>query len=331
MEIKNKLKIVIILALTLLSIGVFGFMFISEYSFVEALYMTVITISTVGFGEVHPSNDSGKLFIIFLILTSITIFGYIVSVITEFIANGRFLEELKHKRMQKKVSKLKNHTIVCGYGRNGRQAVIKLNSTNEPCVVIEGDETLIREIEESGTLCIKGDATDDNILENAGIKNAKNLITTLPSDANNLYVVLSARQFSSQITIISRASKETSERKLRIAGADNVIMPDRLGGDHMASLVVSPDIIEFIDKLALDGDCDTNLQEISVNELPKEFHNKDLITLDLRKKTGCSVIGYKSPENEYTVNPEPGTKLIPNSKLIILGRMEQINKLRELY
>ncbi len=331
MKIKNKFHIVLFLALTLVSIGVLGFIFIGDYSFVDALFMTVITISTVGFGEVHPSDNNLKLFTIFLILTSITIFGYIVSVVTEYIANGTFLEDLKLKKMQKKINKLENHTIVCGYGRNGRQAVIKLRNNNEPCVVIEGDEQLIKEIEQNNILCVKGDATDDAVLECAGIKKAKNLITTLPSDANNLYVVLSARQFDKNLTIISRASKGTSERKLRIAGADNVIMPDRLGGDHMASLVVSPDVIEFVDKLALDGDCDTNLQEIEVNNLPIEFHNKSLLTLDLRKKTGCSIIGFKTPENEYIINPEPETELIPNSKLIILGRIEQINKLKELF
>ncbi|MCF6349550.1 MAG: potassium channel protein [Flavobacteriaceae bacterium] len=322
---------VIILAIMLMSIGVLGYIFIGNYSFIEALYMTVITISTVGFSEVRPLNDSEKVFTILLILTSITIFGYIISVITEFISNGHFLEELKYKKMQKKINKLEKHTIICGYGRNGRQAIIKLTNNNEPCVVIEDNENLIKKIEENRIPYIKGDATNDIVLKNAGIKNAKYLITTLPRDADNLYVVLSARQLNNKMTIISRASKETSESKLRIAGANNVIMPDRLGGNHMASLVVSPDIIEFIDKLSLNGDCDTNLQEISVNELPEKFHNKNLLTLDLRKKTGCSVIGYKSPKNKYIVNPDPKTKLIPNSKLIILGKMKQINKLKELF
>jgi voltage-gated potassium channel len=331
MKIKNKLYIVLFLGLLLLSIGIIGYMNIGNYTLIEALYMTVITISTVGFGEVHPSTDAEKLFTIFLILTSITIFGYIVSVITEFIANGRFLEELKIKQVQKKINKLKNHTIICGYGRNGKQAVIKLKNNNETCVIIEDDQTLFKEIEKQGLLCIKGDATDDEILKLAGIKYAKNLITTLPSDADNLYVVLSARQFNDKTTIISRASKTTSENKLRIAGANNVIMPDRLGGDHMASLVVSPDLIEFVDKLSLDGDCDINLKEISVDDLPNEFKGKSLITLDIRKKTGCSVIGFKTKNNEYLINPEPETKLIANSKLIVLGRKEQIIKLKELF
>lgn len=331
MNLKSKFKILTFLVLTLISIGVIGYMLLGNYTFVEALYMTIITISTVGFSEVHPSGNTEKLFTIFLIITSITIYGYMVSVITEFMANGRFFEEIKNKKVQKMIHKLEKHTIVCGYGRNGRQVVNKLNSSKEICVVIEDNEDLIEEIENKGILCIKGDATDDKILESAGVKKAQNLITTLPSDADNLYVVLSARQFNQNATIISRASKENSERKLRIAGANNVIMPDRLGGDHMASLVVSPDLIEFVDKLSLNGDCETNLREIDVDDLPSEFQNKTLLKLDLRKKTGCSVIGFKTSKNEYIVNPEPETVLEPSTKLIILGKIEQIKKLQELF
>lgn len=331
MNLKSKFQILTFLVLTLISIGVIGYMLLGDYTFVEALYMTIITISTVGFSEVHPSGNTEKLFTIFLIITSITIYGYMVSVITEFMANGRFFEEIKNKKVQKMIHKLEKHTIVCGYGRNGRQVVNKLNSSKEICVVIEDNEDLIEEIENKGILCIKGDATDDKILESAGVKKAQNLITTLPSDADNLYVVLSARQFNQNTTIISRASKENSERKLRIAGANNVIMPDRLGGDHMASLVVSPDLIEFVDKLSLNGDCETNLREIDVDDLPSEFQNKTLLKLDLRKKTGCSVIGFKTSKNEYIINPEPETVLEPSTKLIILGKIEQIKKLQELF
>ncbi|MEE9349958.1 MAG: potassium channel protein [Flavobacteriaceae bacterium] len=331
MKVKNKLFGVLISIIILITIGVVGYMNISNYSFVEALYMTVITFSTVGFGEVHPSTDSEKLFTIFLIFTSIGIFAYIVSVLTEYIANGRFFDELKLKRMQTKIHKLSNHSIVCGYGRNGRQAASKLISFGEQCVIIEDDEKMIVQIEEAGILYIKGDATNDEVLKKAGIKNCSNLIATLPSDADNLFIILSSRQYNNNATLISRASNDTSERKLRIAGADNVIMPDKIGGDHMASLVVSPDIIEFVDHISLNGDCDTNLEEIIVNNLPKEFINRTLRDLDLRKKTGCSVIGLKTDDNDYVINPAADIKLAPNTKLIVLGNMNQILKLKELY
>ncbi len=331
MKLQNKLLSVLLLAMLLIAISVFGYMHYSNYSFIDALYMVIITMSTVGFGEVHPLNPTEKIFTIFLIIFSIGIFGYFVSLLTEFIADGKFLKELKAKKMQKKLNNLKGHTIVCGYGRNGRQSINKLKANNVDVVIIENDEKLIDDIEKNNLLYVKGDATNDKFLEKAGIKHASNLITALPSDADNLYVVLSARQFNPKMTIISRASKDTSEKKLRIAGADNIIMPDRIGGDHMASLVVLPDIIEFVDKLTSDGDCQTNLKEIEVNKLPERYLNKTILDLDLRRKTGCSVIGFKDSNNEYQINPEANTKLVPDSKLIILGRKEQMEKLQEVF
>jgi len=331
MKIQNKLLSVVFIAFLLIAVSVFGYMHYSNYSFVDALYMVIITMSTVGFGEVHPLTPTEKIFTIFLIIFSIGIFGYLVSLLTEFIADGTFLKELKNKKMQKKLNKLENHTIVCGYGRNGRQSLKKLAANHVTVVVIENDEKLIEELEKNNILYVKGDATNDTYLEKAGISKASNLITALPSDADNLYVVLSARQFNPKMTIISRASKDTSERKLRVAGADNIIMPDRIGGDHMASLVVLPDIIEFVDKLTSDGNCQTNLKEIEVDKLPNRYLNKTILDLDLRRKTGCSVIGFKTPENEYQINPEANTKLVSGSKLIILGRKEQMEKLQEVF
>lgn len=321
----------IFLLVLVIFIGVFGYMNLSDFTFTESLYMTIITITTVGFGVLHPLNDVEKLFTIFLILLSIGVYGYVVSVITEYIVEGHIFKQLKLKKVQQKIQKLANHTIICGYGRNGRQSVIKLKTFNEPFVVIEKDSDLIAELDKNGILFVQGDATDDKFLSLAEIKSAKNLITALPSDADNLFVVLSARQLNSKLRIVSRASFETSSSKLKIAGADNVIMPDKLGGDHMASLLVSPDLIEFVDHLTIDGDCSTNLKEISVNDLPNHYKNKTILDLDLRKKTGCSVIGFKNANNEYVINPEAETVLEADSFLILLGRPEQITKLHDLF
>lgn len=144
-------------------------------------------------------------------------------------------------------------------------------------------------------------------------------------------MVLSARQLNANCTIISRATKQSSSNKLKIAGADNVIMPDKLGGNHMASLVTTPDVIEFVDRLTIEGETTANLEEISVDDLPQKYHNKTIINLDLRKKTGCTVIGFKGLDNEYIVNPEANTKLLSGTNLIVLGRPEQIIKLREIF
>jgi len=316
----------------LVTIGVFGFKFISDhYTWVEALYMTVITISTVGFSEVHPTGDAEKLFTVFLIITSISIYGYVVSVISEFIANGRFFEQIKRKKMQQKIQNLKNHTIVCGFGRNGKQAVERLKSYDKHCIVLESDPTIIEELEQTGLTFIKGDATDDSTLTKANIGQASHLITTLPSDADNLFVVLSARQLNKKITIISRASNDSSYSKLKIGGANNIIMPDKIGGNHMASLIVTPDLVEFVERISIEGKQETNLEEIAIDELPDEFINKTLLDLDLRHKTGCSVIGYKDENCEYTINPNVNTILKPNTFLIVLGNVEQIKKLRDAF
>ena len=328
---QSKLYKALILLLLVIFTGVVGYMYLSEDSFINALYMTIITITTVGFGTVHPLNEEEKLFTIFLILMSVFVVGYVASVLTEYIASGELLNKLKFKKVQKKIENLNNHVIVCGYGRNGKQAVLKLKKYKMPLVIIENEDSGIEEIEEDNLLYIKGDATRDDILEKAGIERALSLISALPSDANNLYVVLSARQLNKKLTIVSRASDDSSDSKLKIAGANNVIMPDKLGGDHMASLLVTPDIVEFVDKLSIDSENATHLEEIVVDDLPKEFLLKSIRDLDLRRKTGCTVIGFKTSDNDYVINPEPDTKLISNTKLIVLGNSEQILNLNKLF
>jgi voltage-gated potassium channel len=330
--IQKKIYKALLLLIALLSVGTAGYILIGGFSFIDALYMTVITISTVGFREAQPLDLESKIFTIFLIITSVSIFGYVISVITEYISNNNLIEDIKQRKVQSKIDKLRNHTIVCGYGRNGKQAVSKLKSHHKPCVIIESRAELMEGFDfDSEVMYIKGNATDDESLLKAGIKNAAHIITTLPSDADNLYVVLSSRQLNSTITIVSRASNDSSYSKLKIAGADNVIMPDKLGGAHMASLVITPDIIEFIDRLSVAGDNVTNLVEILTDDLPKEYLSKSIYDLDLRKTTGCTVIGLKTPDREYIINPEASTKLTPNSKLILLGKPEQIRKLNQLF
>jgi len=328
---QSQLYRALLLLVVLIAIGVFGYMYFSDDTFVNALYMTVITITTVGFGEVHPLSQEERLFTIFLILMSVTTLGYVASIITQYIASGELLKKLKSKKVQKKIENLSQHSIVCGYGRNGKQAVAKLKKFDKSLVIIENDDERIQELEETNLIYIKGDATSDEILIKAGIQNAASLITALPSDADNLYVVLSSRQLNKELTIVSRASNDSSDNKLRIAGANNVIMPDKLGGDHMASLLVTPDIVEFVDMLSVDSDNSMNLEEIVVEELPKEFLSKSIRDLDLRHKTGCTVIGFKTPDNHYVINPDADTRLIADSKLIVLGNAEQIRKLNKLF
>ncbi|MGY0393070.1 potassium channel family protein [Bizionia sp. KMM 8389] len=328
---RSKILTAILLFVLVLIIGVGGFMNMSGYRFVDALYMTVITITTVGFGEVRPLDDAAKIFTIFLILTSIVIVGYVISVITEYILSKNNYEDLKGKKMQKKIDNLSGHIIICGYGRNGKQAAHKLLSYKKPFVVIERDKEIIDKYQSDMVPFVSGNANEDEILIQAGVERATTLISALPNDADNLFVVLSARQINQEMTIISRASQETSYNKLKLAGANNVILPDKIGGDHMASLVVVPDLIEFIDNLAIGGKSHINIEEIAVNKLYSSSEVKTIRDLDLRKKTGCNVIGYKDEKGEYIINPEADIPLMPLGKIIVLGRSEQILKLNSVY
>lgn len=328
---RTKIYTAVLLLVIILFIGVTGYRVISDYSWVDALYMTVITMTTVGFGEVVPLDDQSKIFTIFLILASVVIVGYALSIITEYILSKNDIEELKHKKMQKKIDSFKNHVVVCGYGRNGKQAVKKLLAHNKSFVVIEKDKEMEDRLQLDEVPYVIGNANEDEVLMIAGIDRASNFISALPNDADNLFVVLSTRQINKNINIISRASNESSYNKLKFAGANNVILPDNIGGDHMASLVVVPGLMEFIDNLSIVGKSNINIEEIAVEKLYSTKPVKTIKDLDLRKKTGCTVIGYKDENGEYIVNPEAELELASNSKIIILGRPEQIQELNSEY
>lgn len=326
----SKIYTAFALLLTVLITGVLGYRFISDYPWIDAIYMTVITVTTVGFSEVKPLDGSAKLFTIFLIITSVFIFAYALAIITEYIVGRNSLQLLKKKKVKKTINQLSNHVIICGFGRNGNQAAERLKAYKKPFVVIERDKEVIEKFEDE-VLFIEGDANDDEVLREAGIEKAQYLITAMPEDADNLFVVLSARQINSKLFIISRASQITSQKKMRLAGADKVIMPDKIGGDHMASLVVIPDLITFMDKLSTEGENTTNLEEVSIEDFTNQVSCNSIRDLDLRRKTGCTIIGYISPDGNYTINPEADLQLEPKSKVIVLGRPEQIRKLNEMF
>ena len=328
---KSKLNIAILLLSILILLGIIGFKIISGFSWIDSIYMTIITITTVGFGEVQPLDSQSKLFTVGLILTSAVTVGYALKVITEYLISKNNINELKQKKMQKTIDNLSGHIIICGYGRNGKQAAKKLKAHNRDFVVIEKSERIIQKIKGNNLNCIFGDANEDHILINAGIDRASCLISALPNDSENVFVVLSARQINPNIRIISRASDETSHSKLKLAGANNVILPDQIGGNHMASLVVVPDLLEFVDNLSIIGNQNINIEEIPVEKLYNVSNVKTISELDLRKKTGCNVIGYKDSNGEYHINPDATQKLTPDSKIIVLGKSDQIQNLNSIY
>ncbi len=309
--------------------GVLGYMWLQNYSLLDAIFMTVITVATVGYREVQELDSTGKIFTSLLIVFSIGTFAYAISVITRYVLEGEFQLYFKHYRVNKEIQKLQNHVIICGYGRNGRQACDQLRSQNEPFVAIEMRHENIEQMRDDGTiLFVEGDATHDEILIEAGIERAKALISALPNDAANVFVVLTARGLNPGMKIISRASDESSEMKLKRAGADNVIMPDKIGGTHMASLVVKPDVLEFLDYIT--ERVNIKLEEILFSNLPDNMKNKSIRDLEVRNKTGANIIGIKTLSGDYMINPTPDTIMEPGAKLFVLGTAEQVQKFKEI-
>lgn len=327
---RSKILVALTLMIMVLLVGVVGYKMLSDFTWIEAIYMTIITVTTVGFSEVRPLDANAKIFTVFLIVTSVFIFGFAISVVSEYILGRNSLEVLKKKKVKKQIDSLSNHVVICGFGRNGMQAAEKLIAYKKPFVVIERDKEIIERHEED-VLFIEGDANEDEILRQAGIDRAQYLITAVPDDAANLFIVLSARQLNKNLFIISRASQITSVKKLEFAGANKVIMPDKIGGDHMASLVVMPDLITFLDQLSIEGEHTTNLEEVSIEDFTDQMDCNSLRDLDLRRRTGCTIIGYIDPEGKYIINPEADMVLQPNSKVIVLGRPEQIRKLNQMF
>tara|TARA_B110000090_G_scaffold53353_1_gene60929 strand:+ start:2566 stop:3540 length:975 start_codon:yes stop_codon:yes gene_type:complete len=320
------------LLLVIIFSGILGYMIIEEMTFFEAFYITIVTVSTVGFSDTTIVTSEGKFFTALLIMLSFGTFAYALTSISKYLLEGEYRIYFKDYQMNKEVEKLSGHVIVCGYGRVGTQAVNELNAHNKEYVIIEQSKELLDVFRANKQhLFLEGNATSDEILMKAQIENAQALITTLPSDADNLFVVLSARELNSNLTIISRASQGSSVRKLKIAGASNVIMPDSLGGAHMASLVITPDVIEFLDHITIQGDSKINLEEINFENIPEAYKNKTIASISQSFETGCNIVGYKTQEGDFIVNPEPSTFLVPGSKLFVLGKPEQINQINKIF
>ena len=230
----------------MLGIGTAGYMLIEKYTALEAFYMTVITVSSVGFNEVKPLSNEGRIFTIIIILVNLGLFTFFISQLSRFFFDPEFIYKYKLIKMEKKIQALSNHVIICGFGRNGKECAMVLHNNDIPFVVLEEKNDLEPDPAIGLTHYLKGDATKDDLLIKAGINHARALITTLPVDADNLFVVLTARQINASLKVISRASQDSSINKLKIAGANNVIMPDKIGGAHMATLIMSPDVAELL-------------------------------------------------------------------------------------
>ena len=330
-KIEKLTRALILLTVSLLT-GVAGFSFFENHTVLDAFYLTVLTISTVGFETLKPMSDGGKLFTSFYIILNIGIFAYVVSIFATYIFEGELKVIFKNFMKGREVSQMKGHTIVCGYDRNGIKVCEELQKENRSFVVIDKNkEAIERHTEEVNFQYLIGDATTDEILKSAGIERATSIITTLPYDANNVFIALTARELNPDIKIIARASDQSSEKKLKLAGATHVIMPDALGGLHMARLITKPCSIEFLELLNGIGDSRMVLDEFAINQLNGEYQNKTIKQLDIRKKTGVSVLGLKQENKEFIFNPNADTVISNDDVLIILGTQNDINSFKTVY
>ena len=311
-------------------VGVVGYMLIEQYNLIEAFYMVMITVSTVGYTEVKPLTDSGRLFTSFLILMNIGIFAYSISVFTYYVIQGEIFKKLHILLINRKIEELKDHIIVCGYGRYGKEMAKHFFEHDLAFVVIDSNHDRVQEIQQSSEkiLYIEDDATHDEVLLDAGIKRAQAIISALPDDSDNVFIVLTARQLNPHVNIISRAKHERTEKKLLKAGADHVVRPEQIGGFYMATLVSKPGAVEFFSFLTNEAQSDIGFEEITYDSLPSDCKDKTIRELNIRGATGTNIIGFKNAEDDYIVNPSPDTKIVPNSSFIILGDRHQLIRLR---
>lgn len=322
-------KVLAVLAFIMVA-GTVGYKFIEGYHWLQAFYMVVQTVSTVGFNEIQPLTEAGTWFTILLIISSFGTFAYGAGLLAQLAIDGSVQEFVRTKRIERKVEKLNNHVIVCGLGRNGRQVVSKIKAYGAPVVVIENDKERADHFREQLKDChvIIGDATEDATLERASITTAKSLIAALSSDTDNLFVVISARQLNPKMIIGARANTESTEKKLLAAGASYTVSPNLVGGAHLAHNLMNPGVMDFLDHLSVGGSSATNIEEIQVDELPSAFSACNIKDLNIRKETGCTVIGYICDKGNLTINPEPDFRVSPHSKLYVLGNDKQIKALR---
>ena len=312
--------------------GISGYMLIENYRFTEALYMTVITLSTVGFTEVKQLSENGRVFTSLYILSNLVIFAYLISTLTTYIFEGELNKILKSFMQGREFKNVRNHTIVCGFGRNGIKAVSELVNSKERLFIIERNESTLETIPDSLKYnVIVGDATTDEILNSAGIQRARAIITTLPNDADNVFISLTARELNPNIKIIARASDEKSGQKLRRAGANHVVMPDALGGLHMAQIITKPYVIELLNVLNNVSENEYILEEITYSDLRSEFRDKSLRDLDFRNKTGVSVLGIKDHDAALRFTPGAGTVIQEGIVLIVLGNRESIQRMKKQF
>lgn len=326
----RRLRIAIAWLAVAVVVGMLGYRIVEGSTWFDSYYMSLITLSTVGFGEVIPLSQEGRVFTSFLVLFNLGLFTFSVSTIFSIFADAEIRHIFMELDIMDRINELNGHTIICGFGRHGGEVCNELQKQKTPFVIIEADPKRVHWLEqESDYLFIEGDATEDFILENAGIKQAGTLILTLPEIANNLSGVITARSINPQIKIIARATKPADELKLYRAGADHVVLPERIGGFFMANLAKRPDLIEYISLLANMQPHDLVLEEIPVNEIRKDYRGLSLEELSFTAQELPPIVAVRYPNGRFELHPATSTILDSDLCILVLGSPKQIKLFRE--
>ena len=322
MPLFRKIASILFLLLLVLVSGACGYMLIEHWSFLDGLYMTVITVSSVGYGEVHPLTQEGRLFTMVLILFGSGILLYSISMITAFIVEGELTDLLKRMKMQKILDDMNDHYIICGESQTGRYVVEELQKARKPFVVIDTDRNKIDTLMARNIPHVEGNATSEGALEAAGIRRASGLITTLHTDAENLFVVLTAKGINPKIRVIAKAVEEESREKLIKVGADGVVMPNAIGGLRMVSEMIRPNIVNFLDLMLRTKEQTIRIEEILI-EAGSPFIGKTLTETGIVQMQNVTVIALSSNGN-YIINPPRETVIRESMVIVLMGSVEAI-------
>ncbi|MEG0584091.1 MAG: potassium channel protein, partial [Cetobacterium sp.] len=309
-----------------------GYMFLEDYNFLDALYMTVITLATVGFSEVKPLSPEGRIFTIFVIFGGLTIFLYFLGVFTALLVEGEIVNYFKGVKMKKIILGLENHYIVVGYGRTGENLVESFVNKNLPFVLIEKDPIVIDKFiskYHSKVLSVLGDATDDQILIEAGIKSASTIIPVLSSDADNLFTTMSAKILNPNVKVVTRINDSSNYNKLKKAGASNILSPYEITAERMFSLATEANILTFLDLTeGYHNTKELTIAKIAVTDV-SDLIGKTLAHAEIPKKTGLIVIGIARSDS-LILNPISHTVIEKNDKFLVIGYVKQIKNLEKL-
>ncbi|HUM18305.1 MAG TPA: NAD-binding protein [Candidatus Nitrosotalea sp.] len=330
-SLKVRLLTPLTLVLTVVGIGTLGYHWLWQGvggTWMDALFMTVTTITTIGYGEIKPLDTAGRLFTIFLAITGIGSLFFTLGVIMEYLVSVRLADPLGRRRMERRIGELTGHVIVAGMGRVGRQAALELHEAATPFVVVDPSETAIQHAAERGYLALLGDATQDEVLERAGIARARGLIVTTGSDATNVYVVLSARVLNPALHIVSRAADETGVTKLGRAGANRAVSPYAIGGHRLAHLMLSPAVVDFFETAMRRGNDTLNIEDLAMGPHSPGL-GQTLDTLDVRRATGATVL-VVIREGNPVVSPPGDLALAAGDRLLALGTGDQLRRLEKL-